>query len=75
MFVFTMAAARALKDPAFTSFTPSQLSSCMGLAVDSLAVNASLSPSLAYLHSVLQEQLQGLLVAGPSHVVQDGIYT
>ncbi|KAK5401003.1 hypothetical protein LTR79_001522 [Exophiala xenobiotica] len=74
IFVFTMAAARALKDPAFASFMPPQLSSSMDLAVDSLAANASLSPSLAHLHSVLKEHLQGLLVHRPSHEVQDGIF-
>ena len=69
-----MAAARALKDPAFASFTPPQLSSSIGLAVDSLAANASLSPSLAYLDSVLKEHLRGLLVHSPSLEVQDGMY-
>ncbi|KAK5342301.1 hypothetical protein LTR98_003095 [Exophiala xenobiotica] len=74
IFVFTMAAARALKDPAFASFMPPQLSSSMGLAVDSLAANASLSPSLAHLRSVLKDHLQGLLIHSPSHEVQDGIF-
>jgi hypothetical protein len=69
-----MAAARALKDPAFASFMPPQLSSSMGLAVDSLAADASLSPSLAHLHSVLKDHLQGLTIHSPSHEVQDGIF-
>ncbi|KIV82251.1 hypothetical protein PV11_04374 [Exophiala sideris] len=75
MFVFTMATARAVKDPAFASFMPPHLSSSTGLAVDTLAANASLSPSLSYLHSVLHEHLRGLPLPSPSHGVQDDVYT
>ncbi|KAJ4522622.1 hypothetical protein HRR83_001112 [Exophiala dermatitidis] len=66
MFVFTMAAARAIKEPSLASAIPPQLSSSMGLAVESLAASASLSPSLAYLHNLLREHLQWLLTSSPT---------
>ncbi|KAK6379463.1 hypothetical protein LTS17_006381 [Exophiala oligosperma] len=73
IFAFTMAAARAIKEPALADAIPAHLFNSLTLATNSLAPSGHLGPSLSYLHDLLKEHLTGLVAFSPEQSSRTGM--
>ncbi|KIW18457.1 hypothetical protein PV08_02745 [Exophiala spinifera] len=70
IFAFTMAAARAMKEPALADAVPPRLFASLTHAVSSLASSVHCGPSLSYMHNLLKEHLTGLVGFSPEQSSQ-----